>query len=357
MRGCSVIRGGNLNVYNDQQNFVGLESRTFLSNYSETGPSQGRHVATFVDLGATWHVTQDISIVDSFHHGSWKEPAQFAASQCSYFSNSLIVPVNIFNPTATLPITCAPPVSGIPNATPVHSNSSGADAFLNLDSNFLKQENLTNTIEVRIQVSPKVGSYFGYEYRHRVITDNLYNTLSAVYFPNNAARGSCALAGGVLPIGCTANTDGSISYVAPVVPLGPPGVTDINENHAIFGIWARATQKLRFSFDADIMSADKTFTRISPLTYQEFRIQANYKAATWMSLNGNINSYSSQNNVVNVNDLQHKRSYGFSVQLQPTEKFTLDLSYNYNSIFSQVLICFTATGSAPGLPACPDVPG
>jgi len=357
LRGCSVIRGGNLNVYNDQQNFVGLESRTFLSNYSETGPSQGRHVATFVDLGATWHVTQDISIVDSFHHGSWKEPAQFAASQCSYFSNSLIVPVNIFNPTATLPITCAPPVSGIPNATPVHSNSSGADAFLNLDSNFLKQENLTNTIEVRIQVSPKVGSYFGYEYRHRVITDNLYNTLSAVYFPNNAARGSCALAGGVLPIGCTANTDGSISYVAPVVPLGPPGVTDINENHAIFGIWARATQKLRFSFDADIMSADKTFTRISPLTYQEFRIQANYKAATWMSLNGNINSYSSQNNVVNVNDLQHKRSYGFSVQLQPTEKFTLDLSYNYNSIFSQVLICFTATGSAPGLPACPDVPG
>jgi len=36
---------------------------------------------------------------------------------------------------------------------------------------------------------------------------------------------------------------------------------------------------------------------------------------------------------------------------------TLDLGYNYNSIYSQVLICFTATGSEPGLPACPGVTG
>jgi hypothetical protein len=357
LAGMFSYTGGDLNVYNYQQNFVGLESRTSLSDYTETGPTQGRHVATFADFGATWHVTQDVSIVDSFHYGSWKEPAQFASSQCSYFSNSLIVPVNIFSPTATLPVPCVPPISGIQNTTPKHSASSGADASLNLDSNFLKQENLTNTIEARVLISPKVGTYFGYEYRHRVIADNFYNTVSAIYFPNNAARGNCALVGGVLPDGCTANPDGSITFVTPGAAFGPPGITDINENHAVLGIWARPTQRLRFSFDADIMSADKTFTRVSPLSYQEFRFQANYKAASWISVNGNINIWDAQNNVATVNDLQHNRSYGFSVQLQPTEKFMLDLGYNYNSIFSQVLICFTATGSAAGLPACPDVPG
>ncbi len=357
LAGMFSYTGGNLNVYNYQQDFTGLESRTFLSNFAETGPTQGRHVATFGDLGATWHVTHDISIVDSFHYGSWKEPAQFAASQCSYFSNSLIIPVNIFSAAAPLPVTCVAPASGIPNATPLHSSSSGADASLNVDSNFLKQENLTNKIEVRIQVTPKVGSYFGYEYRHRVVADNFFNDLSAIYLPNTAARGNCALVGGVLPDGCTANPDGSISYATPDPAFEGLGVTDINENHSIFGIWARPTQKLRFSFDADIMSADNTFTRISPLAYQEFRIQANYKPASWVSLSGNINIYNSQNNVVDVDGLQHNRSYGFSVQLQPSEKFTVDLGYNYNSIFSQVLICFTATGAAPGLPPCPGVPG
>ncbi len=357
LAGMFSYTGGDLNVYNYQQNFTGLESRTNLSNYAESGPTQGRHVATFADFGATWHLTHDVTIVDSFHYSSWKEPAQYAASQCSYFSSSLIVPVNIFSPTATLPVTCAPPASGILDATPVHSTSSGADASLNLDSNFLKQENLTNTIEVRIDISPKVGVYVGYEYRHRVIADNFYNTLSAVYFPNNAARGNCALAEGVLPIGCTLNGDGSISYVEPISPLGPPGVTDINENHSVLGAWARPTQKLRFSFDADIMSANNTFTTYSPLSYQEFRVKADYKAASWVSVSGNISIYNSQNNVTNVNGFGHNRSYGFSVQLQPTEKFSLDLGYNYNSIYSQLLICFTATGSEPGLPACPGVTG
>ena len=352
--GMFSYTGGDFNVYHYQQNFAGLASRSSLANYAETGPMQGRHVATFGDLGATWHITHDFSVVDSIHYSSWKEPAQFDSSQCSYFSNSLIVPVNVFG-GSSVPTSCVPPASGIPNAAPVHSTSSGPDALSNLDSNFLKQENLTNTIEGRVEISPKAGAYFGYEYRHRVIADNFYNTQTAIYYPNNAARGNCA--GAVLPAGCTMNADGSITFVIPPSTLEPPGVTDINENHAILGFWARPTEKLRFNVDADIMSADKTFTNISPLTYQQFHFQGVYKVAAWVSLNGNINIWNAQNNVPGVNGLEHNRSYGFSVQLQPTEKFTLDLGYNYNSIYSQVLICFTATGSAPGLPACPGVNG
>ena len=65
-----------------------------------------------------------------------------------------------------------PPPGGIPNAIPVHSTSSGADILLNYDSNFLKQQDVTNMIQARVNISPKAGAYFGYKYRNRIIADN-----------------------------------------------------------------------------------------------------------------------------------------------------------------------------------------
>jgi hypothetical protein len=105
------------------------------------------------------------------------------------------------------------------------------------------------------------------------------------------------------------------------------------------------------------MSADNAFTRISPLNAQELRIRAKYKAASWINLNGSVNLWYGQNDTVNLNGHEHNNSVGLAAQLQPTEKITLDLGYNYNDISSQLLVCFTATGSQAGLPACPDVSG
>lgn len=364
MAGMFSYTGGDLNVNGYQQNFTGLESRSFLSNFAETGPVEGRHVATFGDFGITWHITNKVSIVDSFHYGSWKEPAQFAASQCSYFSNSLIVPVNVFTPAAPPPISCLPPVSGVPDATPNHASGSSPDASLNLDSNFLKQQDASNTIQVRVNLSPKAGVYFGYEYRNRIIADNFTNSVNAVYYPSHAARGNCALVDPALPLsqanlpeGCFLNpADGSITFaLAPT--FVPPDLTHIDENHAIFGLWTRPSRNLRFSIDGDIMTANTAFTRLSPLQYQEFRAQGNYKASAWLNLNGSINLWYAQNDVPEINGRQHNNSFGFAAQIQPNEKFTVDLGYNYNNISSQLLVCFVATGSQPGLPACPNVSG
>jgi opacity protein-like surface antigen len=190
------------------------------------------------------------------------------------------------------------------------------------------------------------------------------NNQSAIYLPNNAARGNCTLLDATqpltqanLPAGCTLNpVDGSISYSA-AGSFGPPGETDIRENHAVFGFWIRPSRNFRFSLDGDIMSADNSFTRISPLTTQELHFQANYKPASWLSLNGNIGVWRGQNDVVDVNDRMHNSSYGVAVQLMPSEKINIDLGFNYNDISSQILVCFVATGSAAGLPACPDVTG
>jgi len=363
LTGSFSYTGGDMNLYDYQQNFTGLESRSLLSDYAESGPIQGRHVAATADLGITWHITNALSLVDSVHFMNWKEPAQFDSSQCSYFSSNLITPSNLFAPTETLPTTCVPPANGVPNTIPTHSTSAGADVGLNLDSNFLRQQDLSNVIQARVEISPKAGAYFGYKYRARIIADNFFNDSSGIYFPNNAARGNCTLINSSLPLaqdnlpeGCTLNPDGSISYAFPGT-FAPAGETDIRENHAIFGLWMRPTTKLRLSVDGDIMSADNTFTRLSPLTSQELRFKAAYRAAAWVNVSGNVSLWYGQNRVPDVDNTMHNLSYGVAAQLLPSEKFNVDVGYNYNNISSQLLVCFTASGSLAGLPACPEVSG
>ena len=51
-------------------------------------------MASYGDLGATWKITHDFNLVDSFHYGNWNEPAQYTSTQCSLFSTSLIVPAD-----------------------------------------------------------------------------------------------------------------------------------------------------------------------------------------------------------------------------------------------------------------------
>jgi hypothetical protein len=349
--------GSDFNQYDYQQSFNGRVSRSNLSNYAESGPMQGRHVAAYGDFGATWQITHDFSLVDSFHYGSWNEPAQYASTQCSLFSPSLIVPANVFTPTATLPSSSCVTPPGLANGIPTHASGSAPDILLNFDSNFLKQQTITNLIEGQVQISPRAGAYFGYRYTRRVIADNFYNTQSAIYFPSNAARGNCALAGGILPDGCTQNADGSISYQTPGAVFGPPGTTDINSNSAVLGLWVKPTQHWSITLDADLGSADNTFTRLSPRNYQQFRAKVLYRAAAWLNFSGYFRDSEGQNPDVEVNGAQHNRNVGFSVSLTRSEKFTTQLGYNYNDIYSRLLICFTSSFAQPGLPACPNLPG
>ena len=146
--------GADMDVFNYTQSFVGRVSRSQLSNFTQTGPMQGRHVTSYADFGATWKVVPMLSIVDEFHYGNWREPSQFISTECSFFSSSLILAPNLFAPTAALPANCAAPSNGVAG-TPTHSTSSGADMLINLDSNFLKQQITSNLIEAQIQLAPR----------------------------------------------------------------------------------------------------------------------------------------------------------------------------------------------------------
>ena len=349
---------GDMNVFGYDQTLFGRESRTNLRNDQIAGPIQGRRVAASADFGATWHITSKLNFIDSFHFNNWHDPAQFLSSECSFFSASLLINANAFAPTATLPVNCASP-SGTVAGTPVHSTSSGPDITLLLNSNFLKQDEKTNLSELEYQFNSKMGARLGYRFRHRAIGDNSFGTTDEIFFPGNAARGACALVGGVLPAGCTQNADGSITFLSPASTPASPDVIFINEHAALFGLWFRPTANWRISFDTEWMSADNAYTRISPRQSQEYRIRTKYKVTDWLNLNGSVDIWEGRNNVFETNNLQHNRAYGFSTIFQPNEKVELELGYDYNDVYSQILICITSSAvpAGPSTVGCAGLPG
>ncbi len=361
---------GDTSVSGYDQTIVGRESRTNLSNQINTGPVQGRRVAAVADFGATWHITNKLSFNETFHYSNWHDPAQFALSSCSFFSPNLNTAANFFTPSAPVPLTCVPPGGVVPGII-AHTASSYPDLSNVIDSNFLKQEQETNLAEFDYRFSEKYGARIGFRYRHRYIADNFYEALNQVFYPGptaaTAARGSCAVVnpGPVsqanLPAGCTLNADNSVAFVS-VPPFAPASasVPPINEYSGLLGLWARPNPKWKISFDMELFSADGTFTRISPKESQEYRVRSKYVVNNWLSLDGNILIWESRNNQFQQDDSQHNRSYGISAMLQPNDKFGMEIGYDYNDVYSQILICYISVAAGqpgPGIQACPNVTG
>src|SRR6202795_271495 len=362
--------GGDTNVFGYNQTIAGRESRTNLSNQVNTGPVHGRRVAAVADFGATWHITDKLSFNDTFHYSNWHNPAKFDLSSCSFFSPNLNTKANFFTPTAPVPFNCAPPLGAVAG-TVTHNGSSAPDLSMVIDSNFLKQEEKTNLAEFDYRFSKKFGARIGFRFRHRYISDNFYEALSQVFYPGptaaTAARGACAVVnpGPVtqanLPASCTLNADSSIGFVS-VPPFSPASaiVPPINEYSGLLGLWARPNQKWKISFDMELFSADGTFTRISPKESQEYRVRTKYNVTNWLNLSGNVLIWESRNNQFQQNDTQHNRAYGVSAMSQPNDKFGMEIGYDYNDVYSQVLICYISVAAGqpgPGIQACPNVPG
>ncbi len=348
---------GDTNIFGYNESLFGRESRTNLRNQNTTGPVFGRRVASTADLGATWHITNSLDFSDTFHFSAFHNPVQFDSSVCSFFSAGLLTQANVFTPTSPVPLTCVPPV-GAPSGTPVHTNSSGPDITLLDVSQFLKQDEKNNVAEFNYRFSSKFGARVGYRYRSRTIADATFATGTFVFFPDRqnsrtppAPYNTDPVTGASVTCPATNNApDGSCTLV--MAGQGDTSEIPIHEHAGLFGVWFRPVSNFRISFDTELMSADNSFTRISPRQTQEYRVRARYRAANWLSLNGSFRIWEARDNVTDINNLQHDRMYGFSALLQPNEKFALELGYDYNDVFSQILICFVANPAPAGTTSC-----
>ncbi len=362
----ATYTAGNADEYGYIESLFGRESRTNMTNELAKGTATGERVMATSDLGVTWNITDAWRFLDSFHYSNFHDPMQFASDTCAFFSPGMTTAVNVFTPTSPLPISCVAP-GGAAAGMPAHNSSSEPDLAITLNGGFLKQEERTNLAEVDYQASWRFGARVGFRYRDRDIADNSFLDNNEFYFPGgaggtaanffNAARGDCAATAGVLPAGCTAfGTNGALMFVTPTVTLSP-GSTNIHEYSGLFGIWAKPVRSWRISFDTELMSADNVFTRISPRQSQEYRVRSVWKPVSWFNLNGSIRDWEGRDNVYQINNKQHDRSYGLVAIFQPNEKYALELSYDYNDVYSTILVCYPGTPSPSGINKCVNVAG
>ncbi|MGH9794270.1 MAG: hypothetical protein ACRD5G_05820 [Candidatus Acidiferrales bacterium] len=328
-------------IYNELYN--GLVSRTRQRQFSITGPAEVRRISASADFGITWQVTNKFALQDSFNFQNFRVPGTWAMSECSFFGTTMAAPATVFNFTVPL-LTACPTLSGAPVGTPNHATSSPADEIVGLFSNFLGEDSKTNTFMVRYDFNRRFGARLGYRHRNRDIVERRFEQEDLRFFPSLPNRGACA--------GQPLLADGSCAVTT--VSTGSESLV-INEHSALLGLWARTGRAFRASFDLELLSADESFTRISPRQMQRYKLRLNYTPAEWATISGAVNIQEARNNIVDILHKRHNRSYGLALVMMPNDRFALDIGYDFSDIFSQTNICYTiGTGPLPpGSGPCP----
>jgi len=175
------------------------------------------------------------------------------------------------------------------------------------DQQWLNQKTSTNTTVLAWDVAPKATLSVGYRYRARRITD---------------------AGGDSIPI---------------------------HENWGLFGAILRPLPELRINFDFAGMYADNSFTRLDPRQLYQYIARASYKPRSWISVSGAINIFESRDNIQTVNHKEHNRDYSFGMSIMPSEKWSIDMNYSYNDVYSTTLLCYPSTPPPPSAGPVPSV--
>ena len=382
MSGSVGYSASNNQIPDFLENISGLTAgRTDTLGSTTGGPAVAKRVSVNADWSAVYAVTDKLRILDSFRYDNWRIPGAWNLAESNLFNAggpgfpSMLLPVSQFTPSTFASICPAPYTA---TACPQHISASPADFTNGFDSTFLGQNLKNNTFQLQYDFSPRFMGRIGYVYENRKIADFDASFDSAeIYYPGGpaatpandhlAARGSCALVAGVLPVGCTLNADGSITFcnLAAICPNNTGSttgndtsrlVTNINENALLLGFTARPIDALRIDGNFEIGHNSNAYTRTSPTELEIYKIHAKYQPRPWVNIDGAVNIEENANTLYQVDGKEHDRAYSFTTMLLPNSRITFELGYNYNDVYSQAEVCF-ASSTVPATPspfgACP----
>jgi hypothetical protein len=286
-----------------QDFFDGLSSRSGQRQATTNGTATARRVNASADLGVTVEVTRSIRISDTFRYDNWHLPGNLS------FVSTSTVGVPIGNPPT---VTLLSPLGATTT-----SNTAAAT--------FLGMRTFHNLLQVEYNPDRFVGVHVGYKIRHRRVF--------------HAEPESAEEEAGLEPF------EGDTIHV--------------NEQGPLFGVWLRPTDKLRVNVEAEAMTtigcqatcptANEIFiSRISPRQRQNYRGRVSYKPSHRAELSGSVNWWEARNGEIDIQLNQHYRNAGFVLSLFPSEKVSLDLSYNYTDALQDAYICYNGSYAAPG---------
>ncbi len=354
----------------------GLNTRTQSAGTQTQATSDAHQIVVNGDWNAVYQITSKFRAMESVDYNDFQIPGIYNFGVANFYAQlapgggySMELPPGQFNSA-----NCPPPFTA--STCPQHNSSSNPDVALGYRNRYLGQKWLSNTFQLAYDFTPRLGAHIGYRYVHRKIYDqNALFYTAETFYPGGstdpataaalAARGDCAIPSGGnfpadLPAGCTLESDGSVVFSGLTADSDTEHglVTDIHGNSALFGMWVRPANNFRSSFNLELFSADSAFTRITPRLTRHYQINSTYTPVHWAEVTGAVDIVSGSDNVLEVSNEDHDRSYSISTVLTPASRFSFDLSYNYNDIYTQALDCYTVGfGPAPaGAAACPVYP-
>jgi hypothetical protein len=328
----------------------GWTSRTGERGSTTGGPANAKRVSANADWSGVYSVNEKLAILDTFRYDNWRIPGMWALAETNIFGTGYPGLSGMQQSQAVFNTTNCPVASNAATC-PQHSLTSAADVITGFATSFLGQNLKSNTIELQYDFNRRLSGHIGYLYTNQTIAQySDTNDSELIYFPGGAnaapandywaARGNCAVPGA-----CTANADGSMTYVAPAAASAMRSLTTIQENALFLGVVARPLDNLRITGDLEIGYNNRSYTRIDPRQVQSYKIHANYKPRPWAILDGAVEIHENRDNVLTVNNLEHDRSYSFAAMLAANQRLSVDFGYNYWNVFSQSLICFAYSTS------------
>jgi hypothetical protein len=345
----------------------GFATRTATRESTTGGPAKATRVSVDANWSGVYSVNDKFRIEDFFHYNNWRTPGVWDTFETNIFGTAgtafsgLTLPLSLFSQVSssaasTFAALC-PAAPYNQAGCPLHTSSSGADVTNEITDQFLGENLKSNTFKLEYDFTKRVTGYIGYLYENRAISQfsATFDT-GETYFPGGtgataatdyfAARGDCALVGGLLPSGCTKNADGSITEGSPTDLVPEAGndtarvVTTINTQALLAGVIARPTDQLRVSGDITWGYSDGAFTRIDPRQVQGYVVSATYTPKPWATLDGGFEIHENRDNVATVNNLEHDRAYSFTAMLAPNPKLAVSFGYNYWNVYTQSDVCF-----------------
>jgi hypothetical protein len=350
MSGRAAYSAGEQNSHDLNEVFTGSNVSTLQVGTTATGPSHAKRVVANADWAATWSITPKFRLVDSFTYDRFQLPGFWNFGTISLYAQaplinggpSLLLPPGSFDPT-----NCPSPFTA--NTCPQHNDNSGPDLTNGTWIRYLGQNFKSNTLQFEYDFNSKFGARLGYRYGNRkVFTQDTEVLANEVFFPGGvgAARGDCSD-----PTGCTLQPDGSLVFSGSFGDTSHVQDADITSHSVLAGFWARPTSNLRLNFDADLFWADSAFVRSDPRQRQQYRFQASYSPSRWLSLDASFDILEHRNGMLYVNDKEHDRGFTLGAVLTPNDRFSLDLGYTYNNIYTQLMECWAyGSGVAPPVP-------
>ncbi|HME31124.1 MAG TPA: hypothetical protein VKG65_00080 [Terriglobales bacterium] len=317
------------------ETFTGLISRTNNLGFNTSGSnSNSRWNTSSADVSATFHINDQIRLVETFRFRNFSVAGQFLDLTSNYFTAASAKSATLLTPIATFPPTIL-----------LHSSGSPADIINETNINLIGQNMKQNDFQLQYDITHFFGIRVGFNWTQYIIQpgSTYQAALGDIYYPNNPNRGNC--------VGLPLNPDGSCTFTGVITPFGNP-TTTINRYSGVLGAWFRKGSTFHANINAEVGGADNWIYRTDPTTFFNVTGNVSYAPRPWLTVGGNLIFQQSKNNTPDINFNQHNYSAVVNATIMPNTRWGLDLGYNFDALQQNIFLCFQDSTPPPGSSPC-----